>query len=118
MQPIDKITIAVTDVEKALAFYAAVFGIKFKTFNIEGNVLCSGLLGTINIVLCPKSFAGIKASENTIQLRFVVNDIKQAIETGKKYSGEIINEIFQEDNEYYAALRDPDGNSLELIQKE
>ncbi|MCP4580195.1 MAG: hypothetical protein GY839_01160 [candidate division Zixibacteria bacterium] len=117
MNPIDKITIAVGKIDETVKFYSETFGISFNVMEIEGNKLYKGLLGDIEILLCPKAFAGIEATENTIQLRFVISDISVAIDKGVKSGGTILNDIFKSEGISYASLRDPNGNSLELIQK-
>ncbi len=116
MIQIDKITIAVGRMEEMRRFYAAVFGVDFKPLDLYGNKLYSGLIEDLEVLLCPKELAGVQADVNTIQLRFVVSNIKQAVETGMQHGGTMLSEIREQGGALLAALRDPDGNSIEFIQ--
>jgi len=59
---IDKITIVIEKIKETIVFYK-------ETFNLDLNEIdCDN----IQILFCPKNIAGITATENTIQLRFVV----------------------------------------------
>ncbi|MCP4632267.1 MAG: VOC family protein [candidate division Zixibacteria bacterium] len=117
MVTIDKITIAVEKIEETVKFYNAILELELKSYDVEGNKLYGGKFGEIELLFCPKSFAGIEADENTIQLRFVVPDIKKSMEKGVRSGGTVMNEIYEHEGVSYSSLRDPDGNSLELIQK-
>ncbi len=108
MVSIDKIVIAVGKPEAMAKFYTEVFGARLKGIEMQGSTLYSGSLGNLELILCPKSIAGIKAEENTIQLRFVVQDVAKTMDAAVKAGGKRIDE---------GSIRDPDGNSMELIQK-
>src|ERR1041385_6725997 len=71
---IDKITIAVTDakLKETASFYSKTFGAQLKSFEVQGKTLYSGSLGGLELMLCPKDLAGVKADQNTVQLRFIV----------------------------------------------
>jgi len=71
----------------------------------------------MEILLCLKSFAGIEADQNNIQLRFAVADIESVFETGLQNGGIVIENIQQFESISFASFRDPDGNSIELIQR-
>ncbi len=114
---IDKITIAVAKMEQMRGFYTKAFNVNFNEIDCGDFSMWIGKLGDIQLLLCPKDIAGIKADENTIQLRFVVEDIKASFENGIASGGSILNEIQTENEILTACFRDPDGNSIELIQK-
>jgi predicted enzyme related to lactoylglutathione lyase len=114
---IDKVTIAVTHPEEMAAFYSKTFGAELKSSDMQGMKFFSGKLGNIELLLCPKEVAGIKANENTIQLRFVVKDVDAAVKSALKNGGSKIGEIQTTGNIKGGAVRDPDGNSIELVQK-
>ena len=114
---IDKIVIAVGDLDKMGFFYSAVFGVKLNDVDVGNAKMKTGLWGTMEFLLCPKELAGIKANQNTIQLRFVVKDIDLVLKRAKETGGQIITNIQSTHGVKTAAVRDPDGNSIELIQK-
>lgn len=114
---IDKVVIAVTDLDRMGTFYVEVFGAKLKDVDLGGAKLKAGTLGSLEFVLCPKEVAGVQADQNTIQLRFVVEDITRAVEAATKAGGQVIDAVRSADGAKTAAVRDPDGNSVELIEK-
>ncbi len=110
---IDKITIATKDTDKMIAFYTKTFGAEIK----KGDPISGGKIGTLQIVLCPREVAGVKAEQNTIQLRFVVADIEKTVKAAFEAGGTKIDPITDSGTAKHASVRDPDGNSIELIQK-
>ncbi len=108
MVSVDKVVIAVGKPEAMAKFYTEVFGAKLQGMAMQGTTLYSGTLGNLELVLCPKEIAGIQADQNTIQLRFVVHDVAKTMEAAVKAGGQKIDA---------GSIRDPDGNSMELIRK-
>jgi len=117
MLKIDKITIAVDNMEMMEMFYTATFKLNFTKHDMGGFYLLTGNLATIQLMLCPKEIAGITASENNIQLRFAVENIKEVVKIGEQSGGTIIEDVHQQNEIKLASLRDPDGNSIELVGK-
>lgn len=114
---IDKVVIAVSDLGRMETFYVGVFDAKLRDVDLGGAKLKAGTLGGMEFILCPKEVAGVKADQNTIQLRFVVEDIASAVEAATMAGGQIIDEIRSAEGAKTASVRDPDGNSIELIQR-
>jgi predicted enzyme related to lactoylglutathione lyase len=114
---IDKITIAVADLAKMKGFYGRALGIEFTDIDMQGAKLAVAKLGALEILLCPKQLAGITATENTVQLRFVVADVKAAHAAAVAAGGASIAEPQDGGGRLTSAVRDPDGNSLELIER-
>ena len=114
---IDKITIAVENIKKVANFYSKTFNIQLKEIDCGEFSMYAGKMGNIQILFCPKSIAGITATENTIQIRIVVENIDETIDKGIQSGGEQINDIQVNNGVKVSALRDPDGNSIEIIQK-
>ncbi len=117
MVEIDKITMAVGDMAAVKQFYADVFNLSFTSLQLAGRELFSARLGAMELLLCPKDLIGIEANVNTVQLRFVVDDVQGAFERGVKHGVVVINDVSLHEGRSHASLRDPDGNSLELIAK-
>lgn len=117
MIQIDKITIAVSDMKMMEKFYSAVFGIEFKKHEMGDFYLLSGMADSIQIMLCPKEMAGIEVDQNNIQLRFAIDDIEKVLKAGLQNFGTLIEELQKQGKVKFASLRDPDGNSIELVEK-
>jgi predicted enzyme related to lactoylglutathione lyase len=116
MITVDKITIAVGRMDEMVEFYEKVFGISFRAFEAFGGQLNTAKMGSMELLLCPKKIAQVEADINTIQLRFVVADVVQSLKDGLKSGGKQLSDVQEQDGMLLAALRDPDRNSLELIQ--
>lgn len=112
---IDKITIAVEKMSAMRDFYSAVLEIEFTALEMFGETLYSAHYRNMEILLCPRSLAGVEAKTNTIQLRLIVENIPQAYHNGLRSGGTKLNEPQDFEGRRLAALRDPDNNSLELI---
>ena len=114
---IDRITIAVDSMESMVQFYSAVLGVEFTEGTMFKRVLYRGAFGNIDLLLCPKDLAGVEANVNTIQLRFLVPDVQEAFTNGVKLGVVTLSEPSMVEDTMQAALRDPDGNSLELAEQ-
>ena len=66
-----------------------------------------GTCGELQLQLCPRELAGIDAEQNRHQLTIAVADVAATIELAKQHGGQAIDE---------SAVRDPDGNSIELAK--
>ncbi len=117
MVHIDKITIAIENIKQTVEFYSKTFCIDLNEIDCGDFKMYIGKIGDIQMLFCPKSIAGITATENTTQLRFVVEDIKSILKKGIQFGGLQISNIQKENGVKTSALRDPDGNSIEIIQK-
>ena len=113
---IDRLTIAVASMERMLDFYTSLLGIQFTAVELHGHTLHRATYQGLEILLCPRELAGVDASVNTIQARFVVRDVTIAYGHGVSH-GTSLTAPAMIDGEMVAALRDPDGNSLELRQE-
>ncbi len=113
---IDKITLAVNKIDETRNFYGAVFGVDFMPLELAGYQLYSGKLGKMELMLCPSELAGVNTDINSIQLRFVVDDVRAALAKGLASGGTLISDVAEVDGRLHASLRDPEWNSLELIQ--
>lgn len=113
---IDKLTIAVASLEEMAAFYAGVLGMEFAAVEVAGHELRSGRYGDLELLLCPRALAGVDADSNTVQVRFLVPNVTAAMEAGLSAGGSLLNEVAELGGVFHGALRDPDGNSVELRQ--
>jgi predicted enzyme related to lactoylglutathione lyase len=117
MLKIDKLTIAVTNIDSMGIFYSNLLDIKMGKIDLGDTFLLKGNTDNFELLLCPKAIAGIDATQNNIQLRFQVENLSQITTQCVESGGTIINEISESTEVNIGAVRDPDGNSIELIQK-
>ena len=117
MLKIDRITIAVIQMEEMVRFYNAVFDADLRPVNPHGEFpFHMGHLAGLELFFCPNTIPQIEADKNRQQLRFVVDDIEAVIHTAVMASGNKIGDIQHEENALVGGITDPDGNSIELIQ--
>ncbi len=114
---IDRVTIAVGSMEAMVTFYAAALGIELTPREMFERTLFMGRFGDVELLLCPRDLAGVDAAVNTIQLRFLVGDVAAAFARGVDAGGVPLNAPTLLEGAMHAALRDPDGNSLELRER-
>jgi len=114
---IDRITMAITNMEEMVQFYQNVLPLKLYP-EVRGDyTIYLGKVGDVEIIFCPKEIAGVNAAINTIQVRFVVPNVGKAFKNGLAGEGLEISNPQEIGGDIHAALRDPDGNSLELIER-
>lgn len=113
---IDKITFAVSDMESMTAFYADILGVTFQPTEMFGHTLFVSRYQSIELMFCPKDLAGVEANTNTLQLRFLVDDVAASYAKGVTHNVATLSEPGLIEGSYQASMRDPDGNSLELKQ--
>lgn len=109
-------TIAVTNMEKMIAFYSKVFGITFFEKKMHGTKLYEGKWEELDLLLCPAELAQNTAKQNRHQLEFMTSDLSQfllvAIDAGGSQMGEI-----SDDGEFRSVgIYDPDKNSMVFKQ--
>ena len=115
---IDKATLAIKNMDEAVKFYGAILNTEFKATEIEGFTLYGAQLDSLEILLCPRELAEVDPAigNNTVQIRLVVEDIRVAHQNGLKNGGKEISGVAEKEHFAHASLRDPDGNSIELIE--
>ena len=113
---IDRITIAVTNVDQMVKFYKTVFKCELKESKAYGTILYSGKLGDIKILLCPNEIAGVKADQNRQQFDFIVTDLDKIIQDSKVSGGKMKGDITTSDKQKSVTIVDPDGNTIVFIQ--
>lgn len=116
MVRLDRITIAVGEQERMVRFYGQLFQTTFTAIDCGSFSLHRGKVGDgLELQFCPKAVAGIGATQNIHQLRFVVPDLGRCLAAAVDAGGVLLGDVTSEGGRRCAALRDPDGNSLELI---
>jgi predicted enzyme related to lactoylglutathione lyase len=109
-------TLVATDVPAMVAFYNAVFEAGLTPRAAFGATLYQGNLGGVGLQVCPNAVAGVVAEQNRHQLRFQVTDLDAVLARVQAAGGALHSAISQEAGRRLAAVVDPDGNTIELIE--
>ncbi|HMB93534.1 MAG TPA: hypothetical protein VKP65_21960 [Rhodothermales bacterium] len=115
MARIDKTTILIEHMDQTKHFYARTLNLTFHPFEFANRTLYRAAMGAMELLLCLKDLAGVKADTNTIQLRFVLEDVEQTYRRGPDSLGTMLSELQEIEGRQSVSLRDPERNSLELI---
>lgn len=110
------ITIAAADVERTAGFYEQVLGAQFQAVDLDGFALRVGQVAGLRLQVCPKELAGISATENLCQLRFVVPSLERCRTAAVAAGGGLLGEVVSQGGRTIGAVRDPDGSSVELVE--
>lgn len=113
---IDQITIAATHVNDMISFYNNVFDCNLSEATAHGQLLYSGRLGEIKLLICPNEIARVKAEQSRHQFEFLVRDIERISKDVKIFGGKIKEEIINTGKEKIASITDPDGNTMVVKQ--
>ena len=116
---VDKITLAIQDMEACKLFYGLTLGIEFSPLEIQNFTLYSAITPGFELLLCPRELAQVDNSitNNTVQVRIRVSDIQNTFDKAIRHGGQEIQPPQKAGEIILAGIRDPDGNSLELVQR-
>ena len=109
-----KMTLATTRTVEMVRFYDALFETQFQAQEIQGATFYNGTLAGIPILICPNEVARVEAEQSRHQLAVRVADLKSLLGQVESAGGLIETPITESMTE--AILRDPDGNTIEVIQ--
>jgi predicted enzyme related to lactoylglutathione lyase len=113
---LERVIVAASDVGKMARFYEAILGVPSENIDSSGQEGRALRFGTVTMLLISKETAGVTATENIHQLRFVVDDIQSTMLTSCAAGGVCLSEMAEDKNGKTCCLRDPDGNSVELLE--
>ena len=109
-----QMTLATTRTHEMVKFYDTLFGTALQAREVYGTTLYRGSLAGIPLIICPNEIAGVQAEQSRHQLAFRVVDLSYLLQNVESAGG--IIETQATDSLTRAILRDPDGNTLEVIQ--
>jgi catechol 2,3-dioxygenase-like lactoylglutathione lyase family enzyme len=112
---LQQITLAAIDPPAMVAFYNAVLGSGLRPFRAGGAILWRGELGGLSLLLCPNEIAGVDARQARHQLLVSVPDLREARRLAIE-SGGAADDPVRSGGRETVILRDPDGNTLEVIE--
>ncbi len=109
---IEGLTIAVVEMQEMLNFYSTVFSIQFEKKEMFGSDLYAGSWGSLQLLFCPASLAGIDVDRNRQQFDIVVESLETVIEVALKSGGRMLGDTQVTDEFKSGSVFDPDGNSI------
>lgn len=118
MPILSSLAIRVANLDSMLAFYSEAFHIQFHVVDTYGIQSHFGELDGITLKLVPIRDEADFKGYPIHQPGFLVPDVQSVIEIAQKYGGRQEGQILQADGKIQAAIRDPDGNTIELYAGE
>lgn len=110
------VALRVSGMEAMEAFYREAFGARFRTVETSGLASRFGEIDGLTLKLVPLREAPDFDGYPVHQLGFVVDDLDRVIEAALRHGGRIESEARRVDVGRTAAVRDPDGNSIEVVE--
>jgi predicted enzyme related to lactoylglutathione lyase len=110
-----QMTLAATHTIEMVKFYDALFDTELQPTEVYGTRLYDGNLAGIHLTICPNEIAGVQAEQSRHQLAFRVADLA-AILSRVEAAGGSIETPLSNDPSTQAILRDPDGNTIQVLQ--
>jgi len=114
MPNISSVALRVFNLEAMRDFYAEAFQVQFQEVKTYGLSSQFGELDGVTLKLVP-----IRESDNfkefpVHQLGFTVPDVERVIALALQYGGRQEGQVIRMGGKIQAAIRDPDGNTIEL----
>ncbi len=110
-----RVTVATTRMSAMVRFYNDVFHARMKEVDIGGVAMQLGHVAGIEVLLCPNDVSKVKAELNRHMLRVRVGDFDAALRRVRGSGGTVDAAPVLMSGERVVAVRDPDGNTIELI---
>ena len=114
---IESMTLAANDVDRTVAFYAGVFGIKFEAHQLEGGTLHAGTFAGKEFAILPAKLAQVEAKQNRLQLDIFVSDLDELIRRVESHGGRTNGRLGEDDEVRAIGCWDPDDNFIVFKQR-
>jgi catechol 2,3-dioxygenase-like lactoylglutathione lyase family enzyme len=106
------------NLEAMVAFYSEAFGARFRQVDTFGIPSRFGEIDGVTLKLVPIRDTTDFDSYPVHQLGFSVPDVDVVIAAALRHGGRVEGEIARDGGLVHAAIRDPDGNTIELYSAE
>ena len=117
MTSVSSIAIRVYNTDAMVSFYSRAFGVQFREVDTYGIRSQFGEVGDITLKFVPirdsDDFKGFPVH----QPGFVVPDVEAVVTLALEHGGRQEGQIIRRDGQVQAAVRDPDGNTIELYSE-
>jgi predicted enzyme related to lactoylglutathione lyase len=112
------LAIRVANMQSMVAFYAEAFQVQFQEVETYGIRSRFGEFDGMTLKFVPIRDEADFKGYPIHQPGFAVPDVMSVIEIAQKYGGRQEGQIIRAGGKLQAAIRDPDGNTIELYQEE
>lgn len=114
---ITKLTIAYNRGEEMVRFYNNLFTADLKPIQVGGFTFYKGVIAGLILLFCPNEMLRIKAEKNNIQFTVQVDCLDEILSKVIQLGGNQIQEVSRSEYEATVGITDPDGNTIELIER-
>lgn len=114
---ITTVAVRVLRMDAMLAFYEQAFGVAFRPVDTSGLASWFGELGPITLKFVPLRGSVDFAGFGTHRLGVEVRHVAAVIEIAARHGGRQEGPVRRENGRAHAAVRDPDGNTIELYER-
>ena len=118
MASFSSLAVRVANVEAMIAFYSEAFHIEFQEVNTYGIRSQFGEVGAITLKFVPIRDEADFKGYPVHQPGFVVADVEAVIALALKHGGRQEGKTIYGNGKIQAAVRDPDGNTIELYSEQ
>jgi predicted enzyme related to lactoylglutathione lyase len=115
---LSSVAIRVHNLGPMVRFYSVAFGIQFREVDTFGIPSRFGEIGGITLKLVPIRDSVDFEGYPVHQLGFDVEDLEGTIRVAEEHGGRLEGEIHRDGGRINAAVRDPDGNTVELYAQD
>jgi catechol 2,3-dioxygenase-like lactoylglutathione lyase family enzyme len=117
MPVISSIAFRVHNMDAMLKFYSEAFQVNFQEVDTYGIRSHFGEIGGITLKFVPlresEDFKGFPVH----QPGFIVPDVEAVVALARKHGGQLEGQILRSAGKVQAAVRDPDGNTIEIYSE-
>jgi catechol 2,3-dioxygenase-like lactoylglutathione lyase family enzyme len=117
MPKISSLAIRVSNMDAMLAFYSEAFNVEFQEVDTYGLPSQFGEVDGITLKFVPIRDSDDFKSFPIHQPGFVVPDVEAVIACALEHGGRQEGQILRAEGRVQAAVRDPDGNTIELYSE-
>ena len=117
MTNISSVAMRIANMEAMLDFYSQAFGVKFREVNTFGILSQFGEVDGITLKFVPIRDEADFKNYPVHQLGFVVPDVEAVIALALQHGGREEGTLIRKEGRIEAAVRDPDGNTIELYSE-
>ncbi|HEX5840649.1 MAG TPA: VOC family protein [Anaerolineales bacterium] len=114
MPTFNSLAFRVANMQAMIAFYSQAFGIQFREVNTYGILSQFGELDGLTLKFVPIRDDADFKSFPIHQPGFLVEDVEEVVRLAILHGGRQEGQILRSEGSVQAAVRDPDGNTIEL----
>ena len=117
MTTLSSVAMRVANMEAMLNFYSQAFGVKFHGVDTYGIRSQFGEVNGVTLKFVPIRDEGDFKNYPVHQLGFVVPDVEAVIALALQHGGREEGKLIRNGGKTEGAVRDPDGNTIELYSE-